>query len=163
MSNEQRLIFLLHGAIRALLVDRPVDEAYLAICKSIFPGTVLGEFTAPFGKGDHRYLTDICDYIYALDDNELSYASCYSASIAVQLIALAGGIDSEIVVGVKKQDRKMVGHAWVETVGFQPKRIISPGRIGISDFKVVKRLHPEKAIQSWMEKKRAILDAALES
>jgi hypothetical protein len=104
MSNEQRLIFLMHGMIRMFLLERPVDEAYLAICKSIFPGAVLREFTTPRNKNHQDYLTKICDYIYELDDNEYSYASCYSASIAVQLVALAGGIDSEVVIGVKKQD-----------------------------------------------------------
>jgi Transglutaminase-like superfamily len=162
MSNEQRLIFLMHGMIRMFLIERPVDEAYLAICKSVFPGAVLGKFTAPRDKSHLDYLTKICNYIYELDDNEYSYASCYSASIAIQLIALANGIDSEIVIGVKKQDRKLVGHAWVEIIGSHSKQIVTPGQTCIDGFKVVKRLHPEKAIQAWMEK-RAILDSAIES
>lgn len=161
MNDEQRLIFLLHSLVRALLLERSIDDAYLAICKNVFPGTVLGKFPVSPEKIDHRYLMRVCDYIYELDDNEWSYASCYSASIVIQLMSLSFGFDSEIVIGVKKQDRKMIGHAWVEMSGSIQKQIITPGRIGIKDFKVVKRLHPETAIQSWMEK-RATLDAAAE-
>ncbi|MEA3122153.1 MAG: hypothetical protein QOH33_1714, partial [Paraburkholderia sp.] len=160
--NEQRLIFLMHGMIRMLLIERPIDEAYLAICKSVFPGAALGRFAPPRDKNHRDYLTGICDYIYELDDNEYSYATCYSASIAVQLVALACGIETEVVIAVKKQDRKLVGHAWVEIIGSHSKQIVAPGQTCIDGFKVIKRLHPEKAIQAWMEK-RAILDAAAES
>jgi hypothetical protein len=162
MTNEQRLIFVMHGMIRMFLIERPVDEAYLAICKSIFPGAALGKFSTPRNKNQRDYLTKICDYICELDDNEYSYASCYSTSIAVQMIALASGIDSEVVVGVKKQDRKLVGHAWVEIIESCSLQIVTPGRTCIDGFRVIKRLHPERAIQAWMEK-RAILDAAVES
>lgn len=161
MNNEQRLIFLLHGLVRSALASRPVDEAYLAVCKSVFPGVVLGQSGIAAAKVKPDYLPAICDFIYELDDKEVSYASCYSASIVIQLIALAHGIDSEIVIGIKRQDEKIVGHAWVETIGIRPKQIITPGRSPIDDFKVVKRLHPEKSIQSWI-KRHAILDAAHE-
>jgi hypothetical protein len=163
VSNDRHLIFLLHGLIRAHLLARPVDEAYLAICKSVYPGAVFGNFSSLMRSRDHRYLNDICDYIYELDRNESSYASCYSASIAVQLVAITCGIDSEIAIGVKKQDKKIIGHAWVETRGFQPKKIITPGRTCIDGFKIVKHLHPETSIQAWMEKKRAALDLVVES
>lgn len=156
--DEERLVFLLHALIRTLLVERPVEEAYLGICKSVLPGLVLGEFGEP---GSHpavremaslRYLTRICDYIYALDDKEWSYASCYSASIAVQLIALARGVPARIAIGVKKQDAKMVGHAWVELGDAPTAAVINPGRVCVDDFKVVKRLDAETALQLWMRK-----------
>ncbi|WP_181321788.1 lasso peptide biosynthesis protein [Trinickia symbiotica] len=162
MNSEQRHILLLHGLVRALLLERAIDDAYLTICKNVFPGAVLGNFPASPKTIDHHYLTRICDFIYELDGKEWSYASCYSASIVVQLISLVFGVDSEIIIGVKKQDQKMIGHAWVELSGVNRKQIITPGRIGINEFKVIKRLRPENAIQSWMEK-RATLDAAVKS
>ncbi len=77
-------------------------------------------------------------------------------------MSFVSGIDSEIVIGVKKQDAKMVGHAWVELNESNRKKIVTPGRIAIENFKIIKRLHPEHAIQSWMEK-RATLDATAKS
>ncbi|HTI19155.1 MAG TPA: lasso peptide biosynthesis protein [Trinickia sp.] len=160
MNNERRLIFLLHSVIRALLLERSVDDAYLAICKTVMPGIVMGQFTRST-KIDSHYLQTVCDFIYQMDNQEWSYASCYSASIVAQLIASANNIDSDIIIGIKKQDGKISGHAWVQIRSVHPKQIISPGRVSVDDLKVIKRLHPEKALQSWMQK-RAILDAAVE-
>lgn len=162
MNNEHQHILLLHALVRALILDRPIDDAYLAICKNVFPGTVFGSFANSAKGVNHSYLVSACDFIYELDHKEWSYASCYSASIVIHLMSFVSGIDSEIVIGVKKQDAKMVGHAWVELNESNRKKIVTPGRIAIENFKIIKRLHPEHAIQSWMEK-RATLDATAKS
>jgi len=162
MRNEQPLIFALHGLIRSVLMERPVDEAYLFICKAIFPGAVLGQLAPPSGSIDHRYLKRVCDFIYELDKKEWSYTSCYSASITAHIIAFSCDIPSEIAIGVKRQDKKITGHAWLEVEGADETHIINPGHANVGDFQVIKRLKPEATIESWM-KNRATLDAALES
>ena len=143
-------------------MERPVDEAYLFICKAIFPGAVLGQLAPSPGSVDHRYLKSVCDFIYELDEKEWSYASCYSACIAAHIIAMSCGIPSEIAIGVKRQDKKITGHAWLEIKDSDETHIVNPGRAHIGDFQVIKRLKPETTIESWM-KNRATLDAALQS
>jgi hypothetical protein len=138
-----------------MLLNQPVNEAYLAIFKSIFPCAVRGDFSASSQRIDRRYLQGICDYIYEMDEKESSYASCYSASVVAQVIAFSHGLASEMVLGVKKQDEKIVGHAWIEIIGQPTGHTISPGSVRIDDFQVLRRYNPEEIIRSWVEEKCA--------
>lgn len=44
MKNDGAYIFLTHSLVRAMLLGRPVSDAYLGIFKSIFPGAVRGRY-----------------------------------------------------------------------------------------------------------------------
>jgi len=152
------MLLSLHSLVRAILKEHSIEHGYLIICKSMFPSFTLN---APRLRDeiDIRYLQRICDDIYLLDKQELSYTSCYSACIVAQVVAMSYGLATEIVVGIKKQDKKIIGHAWLEHTLGRQTQIANPGDVNSHDFTEIKRLTPEPAIQTWM-KQRAILDNA---
>ncbi|HVW52266.1 MAG TPA: lasso peptide biosynthesis protein [Trinickia sp.] len=156
MKYEQSLLLVVHSLVRAILISNPIDPGYLMICKAVFPGYVL-QPRQRWSSTAIVQLERICDDIYRLDGRELSYASCYSACITAQAIGLIKGIRSEIVLGVKKQDEKLVGHAWLECNAEREVKIITPGKIATTEFTEIKRLNPEKVVQNWITN-RATLD-----
>lgn len=155
MRNERMLVFLLHSVVRAMLLEHPVNEAYLLIFKSIFPCAVRGDFVSSTQRTDQHYLQGICDYIYEMDERESGNASCYSASVVAQIIAYSRGLETEMILGVKKEDERVVGHAWIEMTGQPAGHAISPGRVRVDDFRILKRYNPEEVIRSWVEEKCA--------
>lgn len=158
MKPESQMLLSLHSLVRAILKEHSIENGYLIICKAMFPSFTLS--THRFRDEIHiSDLQRICDDIYLLDKQELSYASCYSACIVAQVVAMSYGTPTEIVVGIKKQDKKIIGHAWLEWTRGQQTQIANPGDVNPRDFTEIKRLAPEPAIQTWM-KQRAILDNA---
>ena len=158
MSNNTSVILALHGLVRAVLTQNSMEHGYLIICKSIYPSLVYKTNISKYALGQ-RELQEICDHIYSFDKEEVSYASCYSACISAQLIAMAHKVPSEIIIGMKKQDKKITGHAWLECEISRQREIINPGNIDITDFHETKRLNPEITIKNWMSQ-REILDTA---
>lgn len=156
VQYEQSLLLVVHSLVRSILISNPIDQGYLMICKAVFPGYAL----QPCQKCSPTAVIDfarVCDDIYRLDERELSYASCYSACITAQAIGLINGFRSELVLGVKKQDEKLIGHAWLECNAGGEVKLITPGKIDTTVFTAIKRLDPEKTIQNWMTN-RATLD-----
>ncbi len=150
MKNEIAYIHLAHNFVRAMLLCQPVDSAYLRIFKSIFPGAIRGEFARSSHRVDRSYLQGICDCIYLTDMHETDRASCYSACIVVQAFAFLHGIRSDMVLGVRKQDEKLIGHAWLELHTDSPSPdIVNPGEIGLHEYRVLTRMNPEAAITQW--------------
>ncbi|RQZ41213.1 MULTISPECIES: lasso peptide biosynthesis B2 protein [unclassified Burkholderia] len=151
MKNDGAYIFLTHSLVRAMLLGRPVSDAYLGIFKSIFPGAVRGRYAGAVGRIDQPYLQEVCDSIYQADLLEMGGASCYSASIVVQALAFLHGIPSDLVIGVKRQDEKVVGHAWIELcrTGSVPE-IVNPGRMDLNEYRALTRMNPETAVTGWV-------------
>lgn len=151
MKNDGTYIFLVHSLVRAILLGQSIDDAYLGIFKSIFPGAIRGEFASDAGCIGRSYLQEVCDTIYRADLLEIGGASCYSASIVVQVLAFLHGIPSEMVIGVKRQDGKIAGHAWVELCRDGSRReIINPGRMDLNDYCALTRMNPETAVAGWV-------------
>lgn len=152
MKNEHTYIFLAHSLVRAMLLSHPIGDAYLGIFKSIFPGAAKGEFAGTSSPIDQNNLQKVCDFIYQADLLEIGGASCYSASIVVQALAFLHGIQSDIVIGVKRQDEKIVGHAWVELhrEGVCPE-IVNPGYANLNDYRALTRMNPEMAVAEWVD------------
>ena len=149
MKNENSYIFLAHGLTRAILRSQPIGESYLNIFKTIFPVAILDPYDSSLNI-DQQYLQMVCDTIYEFDAFEVGGASCYSACIVAQALAFLHGISSEMVIGICKQDEKIVGHAWIELVGNQHKRtIINPGRLNLREFREFSRLNPERVVAEW--------------
>ncbi|MCY1212154.1 Transglutaminase-like superfamily protein [compost metagenome] len=151
MKNDGAYVFLAHSLVRAMLLSQPISDAYLGIFKSIFPGAVRGEFAGAVGHIDRSNLQEVCDFIYRPDLLEIGGASCYSASIVVQALAFLHGIPSDMVIGVKRQDEKIVGHAWVELCreGSRPE-IVNPGGTDLNDYRALTRMNPETAVTGWV-------------
>jgi hypothetical protein len=125
------------------------NEAYLSIFKYIFPISLRRRFLCY--DIDREYLQGVCNTIYRDDLLELGGASCYSASIVAQSLAYIHNIPSNMVIGIKKEDSKIIGHAWVELIKKHSKNeIISPGSIDISEYKVLHRINPENAVIEWI-------------
>ncbi|WP_206951346.1 lasso peptide biosynthesis protein [Trinickia acidisoli] len=158
MKHDVPMILALHGLVRAILTNHSIEDGYLIICKSLFPSFIFRTTTYVQGT-DSVDLQSICDAIYRLDESELSYASCYSACMVAQIVAMTYGIPAEIIVGIKKQDKKLLGHAWLEYAANGRTQIVNPRGADPRDFTEIKRLTPETTIQTWM-KERAILDNA---
>lgn len=156
MKPDSPILLPLHSLVRAILQQNSVEHGYLIICKSVFPSFVLRTDSIK-GEIEPTDLQKICDYLYLLDEQELSYTSCYSACIAAQIVAMTYGIPTEIIIGIRKQDKKIVGHAWLEYTLDRQTKIANPGDADPRDFTEVKRLCPETTVQTWM-KQRAILD-----
>jgi len=153
MKNEGLYLFLTHSLVRAMLLGQPKNDAYLSIFKSIFPGAVKGEFASKLSHVNRFYLQEVCDSIYQTDLLEIGSASCYSASIVVQSVAFLHGISSEMVIGIKKQDEKVVGHAWVELCSEESgSEIINPGRMDLNEYRVLNRINPETIVSEWAAK-----------
>lgn len=153
MNNEQCLIDLLHCTVRNILINQSVSDPYLSIIKAVYPSSLFSEVkTKPI---NNHYLQSICNYIYDINNEQVNYSSCYSASIVVQIIAMAHGVSSEIVIGIKKQDMKVLGHAWVEVNTRGGLFVANPGYINIKDFKPIRKLNPNNVLHNWMEGKCA--------
>ena len=151
MKSESAYIFLTHSLVRAFLLGHSISDAYLYIFKSVFPAAIRGEFSDTSDHIDQTYLQEVCDSIYQSDLLEVGTASCYSASIVVQSLAFLHGIPSDMVIGVKKQDEKIVGHAWVELARKGSRlEIVNPGRIDLSEYRALTRMNPETAVAEWV-------------
>jgi len=105
MKNERAYIFMLHGVVRALLLNSTASEASLAIYKAVFPGAVGDRFLATRRHIDQSYLQMVADLLYEMDRQEIGYSSCYSVSLVLQIIAFVHGVDSQILLGVKNRTR----------------------------------------------------------
>ncbi|SDV47381.1 lasso peptide biosynthesis protein [Chitinasiproducens palmae] len=150
MKSDDTHLFIVHGVVRAILLDRPVKDAYLAIFKSVFPGAVLGRFGCLSRRTAPLHLQRVCDSLYRIDNVGTACASCYSATIVAQLLAFASSLPSEMVVGVKKQDGKIVGHAWLELgMGMTVPAIVNPGQVDLAEYRPMSRMAPERAIAAW--------------
>ncbi|WP_036771160.1 lasso peptide biosynthesis B2 protein [Photorhabdus australis] len=150
MKSNNAYIFLIHSLVRAILLEKPIKDAYLSIFKSIYPCTVRRNFFDAKKHIDHSYFQEICDFIYQADSSEITSASCYSASIVVQLLASLHGIPSDMVIGIKKQDEKIVGHAWIELCSDKFKtKIVNPGHVDLSGYSLLQRMSPDTAISEW--------------
>jgi hypothetical protein len=156
MTHEESLLIALHSLVRSVLTGNSIEHGYLIVCKALFPGYVL-QRRRHTSSADIAKLERICKDIYHLDDIEVSSASCYSACVTAQAFCLSIGVESEIVIGITKQDEKLVGHAWLECELRGRTKIITPGSIDTTIFTETKRLNPEETVTKWMTE-RATLD-----
>lgn len=148
MRDEHVFAILLHSIIRTMLLRQPIDEAYAEIFKSTYPCGVFGKFSRTI---DREYLQKICDLIYSTDKREVNQASCYSASLVAQLVAFAHGIATEMAFGIRKQDEKVVGHAWLEIKKGAAILTINPGNENLNHYSVIKRLNPLYIVEKYVE------------
>jgi len=74
-------------------------------------------------------------------------ASCLSVALTVQTILYSCGIDSFLVIGIKKVDEKIYSHAWVELTD---GTIIDPQNES-GHFKVLNKFLMKEQVRKWVE------------
>ena len=151
MHPDRTVLALLHCVVRAVLLDTRqgrTGDPYLALVRAVYPYAVFGGARPP---PDGEALQAACDTICRLDDGGTGLVSCYSASMVVQLLAMAHGLSSEMLIGVRKQDQRLSGHAWVEVRLRNGICCINPGRLELSRYRILRRRAPEAELLQWMK------------
>jgi hypothetical protein len=147
MKYDRVYIALIHAMVKNLLMAYPVEEAHARIFRHLFPYTVWEKFERKAGESCERALQRVCDVVYELDEAEAGRASCYSASLVAQALAYLWRQPVELVIGLRRSDQKIFGHAWLEIAGGDGVvRVVSPGRVPVGAYRVSKRLAPEDLI-----------------
>lgn len=144
-SDLQPYAAVLHTLVRCLVLQYGFERAYHLIAVQLFP---LFESAHRRGAASVRpaQLVALGDYLYTLDDQESLTTSCLSIAIATQAVLFSVGQEADLLIGVKKQDRKLLGHAWVCLPDGQ---VIDPGIQG-RGLTLLHRFTMRAEVEKWV-------------
>jgi hypothetical protein len=136
---------LLHGVVRTLIVELGFEASIRTLALSHYH---LHENPnrSGFRKMSPRQLQDTADWLYRLDQEERIVASCYSVALTVDLLAFSQGESPALLLGLRKLDEHLLGHAWLQ---MPSGRIINPGRQSLENMVIMKRLVMADMVNQW--------------
>lgn len=103
---------VLHAVIRAMLLQHGFAKTYHTISVQMFPLYESARRRRAPSIGVAQ-LNQLGQYLYQMDDQDSLTTSCLSIAIMTQAILFSSGEDSDLLIGIQKQDHKLLGHAWV--------------------------------------------------
>jgi hypothetical protein len=135
----------LHAMVRCLLLHHGFDRAYAMIAVQMFPlfESASRRRVAPLHRNQ---LDDLGRYLYDLDEQESLTTSCLSIAIVTQTLLFSCGHEAELIIGVRKQDAKLLGHAWVQLVDGQ---VIDPNDLR-RGMVVLQRFSMRAQVEQWV-------------
>ena len=145
MSSPKFIAALLHNVVRSMILELGFEPSYRILALQHFH---LHE--NPDRRGFERLsakdMRQVADWLYRLDAEERVVASCYSVSLTLQLMAYAQGDNPEMVIGLKKADEKLLGHAWLK---LRSGEVINPGNESLENMAVMRRLVMVDVVNQW--------------
>jgi len=136
----------LHTLIRHLLLDKGFNETFYELSVRYFP-LYNGYGTNKMRRPNIKELEFLSKYVSQMDERGDLTASCLSVALTVQTILYSCGIDSFLVIGIKKVDEKIYSHAWVELTD---GTIIDPQNES-GHFKVLNKFLMKEQVRKWVE------------
>src|SRR5947209_8304588 len=113
MSISRFSAALLHNVVRSLVTELGFEASYRLLALQLF-GLHENPNRQGFEQLSAKDLQEIADWLYRLDEEERIVASCYSVSLTLDLMAYSQGENPVLVMGLKKVDEKLLGHAWLQ-------------------------------------------------
>jgi hypothetical protein len=130
--------------VRCLLLQHGFERAYAMIAVQMFPlfESASRRRVAPIRR---QQLSELGLYLYELDDQESLTTSCLSIAIMIQALLFSCGQEAELIIGVRKQDAKLLGHAWVQLGDGQ---VIDPNDLR-RNMVVLQRFSMRTQVERW--------------
>lgn len=136
----------LHGIIRYLIFKEGFEVAYSHIALELYSLFIRSKYTKKKSL-KLKNVRKLALYLYELDEAEDITSSCVSIAVAIQAILFANGINSHLVIGVRKADEKLFSHAWV----CLENEIIDP-REKYRGLVILQKLTLVDEIEKWVSK-----------
>ena len=105
---------------------------------------------------DYRQLTTFSSELYEMDEKNLLVSSCVSIAMTNQFLLYSCGVQSDLVIGIKKMDEKLFSHAWIETEDGQ--KIDPQNHLG--ELTVMNRFILKNQVEKWVSSQYENLDGS---
>ena len=136
-----------HELIRNDCIELSIEKAFEKIASLAFCNREGVEGFFPLIKINE--LKQICKFLYYADQKGWIVSSCYSISLTLFYFGTVFGHKMEIIMGVRKIDERLVGHAWVKC---DNEKILNPGNFDIDSLSIIKTLSLKDGLESWLQK-----------
>ena len=146
MSVDQRPLMLLHAVVRGMLLTGGLEQGYGLIFRSILP------FVSNCGQKPAMTVRDLQRLAARLyrGDKEMAFtSSCLSISVLIQMLSFWCGIPAELRIGLRKEDGKLLGHAWVVCEMDGRQVTISTGATEPAAYRVTRTFEPTHRSWKW--------------
>lgn len=137
MTNlEKALTRALHAIIRDLLPKGTIDSVRTNIFSVLYPTRHWLFEMRPANSPDlaPSDISLMCSYLEHLEKNEKTTSSCSSITLTAEALAYAGNLESKLLIGLRKDDFKLLGHAWLEIIVDGKMHLINPNDQPVHEF-----------------------------
>jgi hypothetical protein len=148
LNSIELALIALHEIIRNECMHSKVKDIFTRLCTKSF---CLSEGIKGLRSKsmDYRFFIRIAQKLYEMDKEERLVSSCYSIALTIFYIANILDLSPFFVVGIRKRDGKLQGHAWIE---FPNGQIINPGNEDIKGMSISHKWSLKEGLDPWLAK-----------